>query len=216
MLPLYFQIVLLDSATTAGARLAIPSLATPLGGLVAGIVMSRWGKLLWIVRVGAACMTIGNSLVSSLGFADESWKYLVYIFPANFGQGMINPGILFTSLASFDHAGMLCSRCLRRGGDLITYEIPDHAVSASTTNLIRSLGGVWGVAITSAIVQNTLSTRLPGALHGVPDKERVSRPSQQGFQFTGPELTEHRSLTRYGTPSQPYWHCPRISNFPHG
>jgi hypothetical protein len=105
MLPLYFQVVLLDSATAAGARLAIPSLATPIGGLVAGIVMSRWGRLLWIVRAGAACMMLGNALVSCLGFEDASWKYLVYVFPANFGQGMVNPGILFTLLASFGHAG---------------------------------------------------------------------------------------------------------------
>ena len=107
MLPLYFQVVLLDSTTTAGARLAIPSLATPIGGLIAGIVMSRWGKLLWIVRFGAALMSLGNGLTTSLGFHDASWKYLVYIFPANFGQGMIYPGILFTSLASFDHAGLI-------------------------------------------------------------------------------------------------------------
>jgi hypothetical protein len=52
----------------------------------------------------------------------------------------------------------------------------DHAVSASTTYLIRSLGAVWGVAITSAIVQNTLSVRLPEALSWVSDKEKASNP----------------------------------------
>jgi hypothetical protein len=177
MLPLYFQVVLLDSATAAGARLAIPSLATPIGGLVAGIVMSRWGGLLWIVRAGVACMMLGNALVSSLGFEDASWKYLVYIFPANFGQGMANPGILFTSLASFGHAGRTTriddEAWCRVYATANTSEI-DHAVSASTTYLIRSLGAVWGVAITSAIVQNTLSVRLPDALSLVPDKEKAS------------------------------------------
>ncbi|GKT67968.1 vacuolar basic amino acid transporter 2 [Colletotrichum tofieldiae] len=153
MLPLFFQVVLLDSATTAGARLAIPSLATPLGGLVAGIVMSRWGKLIWLVRFGAFFMLFGNALVTALQFQDSKWKYLVYIFPANLGQGIIYPAILFTTLASFDHA--------------------DHAVSASTVYLVRSLGTVWGVAITSAIVQTTLSLRLPEALGDIPDKWRV-------------------------------------------
>lgn len=105
MLPLFFQVVLLDSATKAGARLAIPSLATPLGGLVAGIVMSRWGKLVWLVRTGAFFMLFGNALVTALQFEDSNWKYLVYIFPANLGQGIIYPAILFTTLASFDHAG---------------------------------------------------------------------------------------------------------------
>jgi hypothetical protein len=106
MLPLFFQVVLLDSATTAGARLAIPSLATPIGGLISGIVMSRWGKLTSLVRAGALLMVVGNALVTSFRFKDATWKYFVYIFPANLGQGIVYPGILFTSLATFEHAGI--------------------------------------------------------------------------------------------------------------
>ncbi|KAH8890166.1 MFS general substrate transporter [Thozetella sp. PMI_491] len=161
-LPLFFQVVLLDSATTAGARLAIPSLATPIGGLIAGIVMSRWGKLITLVRIGASLMVLGNALVASLKFEDSEWKYFAYIFPANLGQGIVYPGILFTGLATFGHA--------------------DHAVSASTTYLIRSLGTVWGVAVTSAVVQTTLSIRLPDALGEIPDKWRV-RPFLSPFGF---------------------------------
>ncbi|KLU90323.1 vacuolar basic amino acid transporter 2 [Magnaporthiopsis poae ATCC 64411] len=153
MLPLFFQVVLEDSATTAGARLAIPSLATPLGGLIAGLAMARWGKLLWLMRLGALVMVSGNALVTSLRFSDSSWKYLVYIFPANLGQGIVFPSVLFTSLASFEHS--------------------DHAVSVSTTYLIRSLGQVWGVAITSAMVQTTLSARLPAALGDIPEKAKL-------------------------------------------
>ncbi|KAF1962789.1 major facilitator superfamily transporter [Byssothecium circinans] len=153
MLPLFFQVVLQDSATKAGARLAIPSLATPIGGVIAGVVMSRWGKLIWLVRLGAILMTFGNGLVTSLSFYDSTWKYLVYIFPANLGQGIIYPAILFTTLASFDHS--------------------DHAVSASTVYLIRSLGSVWGVAITATIVQNTLGAQLPAVLSDIPNKEQI-------------------------------------------
>ncbi|KAK2003276.1 MFS general substrate transporter [Colletotrichum falcatum] len=135
MLPPFFQVVLLDSATTTGARLAIPSLVTPLGGLLAGIVMSRWGKPVWLVRTGAFLMLLGNALVTALQFQDSKCKYLVYIFPANLGQ--------------------------------------DYAVSASTVYLIRSLGSVWGVAVTSAIAQTTLSLRPPEALGDVPNKWRL-------------------------------------------
>jgi len=49
----------------------------------------------------------------------------------------------------------------------------DHAVSASTVYLVRSMGTVWGVAVTAAIVQTVLKDRLPGALGDVPDKEKV-------------------------------------------
>lgn len=110
MLPLFFQVVLLDTATKAGARLAIPSLATPIGGLIAGITMSRWGKLLTLVKIGAVLMTLGNGLVTSLSFYDSTWKYMVFIFPANLGQGIIYPATLFTTLASFDHSGKFALR----------------------------------------------------------------------------------------------------------
>ncbi|KAM3557589.1 hypothetical protein ARSEF4850_005013 [Beauveria asiatica] len=153
MLPLFFQAVLLETAAKAGARLAIPSLAGPLGGLVAGIVMSRRGKLVPLVRVGACSMLLGNTLTATLAFSDSSWKYFAYIFPANFGQGIIYPAILFTSLASFEHA--------------------DHAVSASTVYLVPSLGTMWGVSMTSAILQTTLSIRLPEALGHVPNKWKI-------------------------------------------
>lgn len=100
-----FQVILLDSPSKAGTRLVIPCLFTPLGGLIAGIVMSRWGKLASIVRVGAALMFVGNLLVMLLRFNDSAWKYFVYVIPANLGQGMVYPGILFTFLAAFDHTG---------------------------------------------------------------------------------------------------------------
>ncbi|KAM3516089.1 hypothetical protein MY11210_000371 [Beauveria gryllotalpidicola] len=171
MLPLFFQAVLLESAAKAGARLAIPSLAGPLGGLVAGLVMSRWGKLVPLVRVGAFFMLLGNTLTATLAFSDSSWKYFAYIFPANFGQGIIYPSILFTSLASFEHA--------------------DHAVSASTVYLVRSLGTMWGVSITSAILQTTLSIRLPEALGDVPNKWKIIkdiRHSVDALHNLPPEL----------------------------
>lgn len=50
-------------------------------------------------------MLIGNALTTSLQFVDQDWKYFVYIFPANLGQGMVMPAMLFTGLATFEHAG---------------------------------------------------------------------------------------------------------------
>jgi hypothetical protein len=115
MLPLFFQVVLEESASKAGARLAIPALGTPLGSLVTGLSMSRWGKLIWLMRAGAFVMMLGNVLVTSLQFSDSSWRYLVYIFPANLGQGIVFPSILFTALASVEHSGRCkCSLTVAR------------------------------------------------------------------------------------------------------
>jgi MFS family permease len=103
MIPLFFQVILLDSPSQAGMRLVIPSLATPIGGLISGIIMSRYGRLSELVRAGCFLMMIGNCLVVSLQYTDSTWKYLVYLVPANLGQGMVYPAILFTFLAAFDH-----------------------------------------------------------------------------------------------------------------
>jgi len=104
MIPLFFQVVLLDSASKAGLRLVIPSLSTPVGGLIAGFVMSRWGQLGNLVRVGCLLMMLGNGLVASLQYQDCAWKYVAYLFPANIGQGIVYPSILFTNIAAFEQS----------------------------------------------------------------------------------------------------------------
>ena len=104
MVPLFFQVVLLDSASKAGVRLIIPSLSTPIGGLIAGYIMSLGGMLGHLVRLGCFFMTLGNGLVASLQYQDASWKYVAYLFPANLGQGIVYPSILFTNIASFEQS----------------------------------------------------------------------------------------------------------------
>lgn len=107
MIPLFFQAVLLDSASQAGMRLIVPALSTPIGGLIAGFIMSRWGQLSHLVRAGCFFMMLGNALVASLKYQDSSWKYIAYLFPANIGQGIVYPSILFTNIASFEQSRKL-------------------------------------------------------------------------------------------------------------
>lgn len=104
MVPLFFQVVLSDSASKAGMRLIVPALSTPIGGLIAGFVMSRWGLLGHLVRAGCFFMMLGNGLVASLSYQDSSWKYVAYLFPANIGQGIVYPSILFTNIAAFEQS----------------------------------------------------------------------------------------------------------------
>ena len=133
--------------------------------------MSRWGKLIALMRIGAVLMLVGNGLLCTLQFVDSQWKYFAYLLPASIGQGIIYPSILFTSLASFDHHGMYMSTDTPRFHVAKTFL--DHAVSTSTVYLLRSLGGVWGVSITSANFQTVLGSRLSEALGEIPHKWRV-------------------------------------------
>ena len=80
---------------------------------------------------------------------------------------------------------------------------------------------MYGVAITSAIVQTTLSIRLPDALGEIPDKWRV-RPfslrcavlcceCEAGNKLENTDArARRRSLTKSDTPSRPSRRCPRM------
>jgi hypothetical protein len=135
--------------------------------------MSRWGQLATLVRAGTCLMALGNFLIMSLQLNDASWKHFIYLIPANLGQGIVYPSILFTFIAAFEHSGKSgCYVLLVKALEPFNKGI-EQAVSTSTTYLIRSLGTVYGVALTSAIIQNFLAAKLPKALHGVPHKSRV-------------------------------------------
>lgn len=105
MLPLFFQVVVMDTPSRAGMRLMIPSLSTPVGGLIAGYTMSKCGRLSRLIRVGTLLMTIGNLLLVLLDFDNAPWKYLLFLFPANLGLGMMNPSVLFSFISAFEHRG---------------------------------------------------------------------------------------------------------------
>lgn len=135
-LPQLFHIVLGDTTSQAGLRLAIPSLSTPLGGLTTGIMMNKYRLLRSLVFTGTIFMTLGNFLVLLVNKATNGWLLALLLVPANYGQGVAYPSSLFTFIFAYGP---------RR-----------HATSTSTTYLMRSIGGVWGVSGVSAIIQTYL------------------------------------------------------------
>lgn len=58
------------------------------------------------------------------------------------------------------------------GGRITDPEL-DQAVATSMVYLFRSMGTVWGVAASSALLQNILTNQLPLALEGIANKEKV-------------------------------------------
>lgn len=107
MVPLFFQAVRGDSASTAGFRLVVPSMATPVGGVIAGVLMQRGCKMSYNVRLGTAMMFIGNLLAIGLGQKGSSWSDVVFLLPANLGLGLTNPSVLFSFVSLFEHQGQL-------------------------------------------------------------------------------------------------------------
>lgn len=135
-IPLYFQGVLLTSATTSGLYLIVPSLVSSAVGTGTGFLISRTRRLKWPLALGSSAYLAGVLCLSAL---DRSWPaalFLLALVPYSAGQGFQFPGTFIAVLA--------------------LWEQRKQAVVTSTLILWRSLGMVLGVAGSSLVVQNAL------------------------------------------------------------
>lgn len=114
ILPLYFQVVLMDTPSSAGLRLVPPSLATPLGGLATGIAMRNGNSLTVLTRFGLVFMAITMVITGTIELNDKAWKFSAYTVVGNFGQGVVYPSILFGFIRASETKGKLYLRKRKR------------------------------------------------------------------------------------------------------
>ena len=119
-IPLYFQAVLLESATDSGLRLMVPSMAATIAGVSTGFLISWSKRLKWPLVLGTVLVFIGTVALSSMQIGMPTWLYLVFLVPHSMGQGFLFPGA-FIALLSLS-------------------EQDEQAVVTSTMTLWRSLG----------------------------------------------------------------------------
>lgn len=144
-LPLLFQINLGDSVTQSGLRLAIPSLATPIGGITTGLLMAKSTQYLPNLPIyGTLFMALGNFSAVFISHKLPNWLINILLVPANIGQGIAYPSSLFLFIYFFESS--------------------KQASSTSTVYLMRNIGGVWGVTYISSVTLFVLRTHLKSDL----------------------------------------------------
>ena len=153
--PLYFQAVLLESATTSGLRLLVPSLCTSFIGVLTGFLITWSKKLKWSLNVGGLLMLAGTVSLTLMRRGLPEWTYSLFLVLHSLGQGFQNPGTFMSILSVSDQK--------------------DQAVVSSTLILFRSLGMVLGVAYSSLVVQNALVYYLDKFVSG-PERDQVLLP----------------------------------------
>ncbi|CAI7052150.1 BBT_collapsed_G0004950.mRNA.1.CDS.1 [Saccharomyces cerevisiae] len=154
-LPLFFQIVLGDSTAKAGLRLTIPSLFTPVGSLITGFSMSKYNCLRLLLYIGISLMFLGNFLFLFIEKTSPNWLIGLFLIPANLGQGITFPTTLFTFIFMFSKS--------------------DQATATSTLYLFRSIGSVWGVAISAGVIQLSFAELLRSNLKGLLDENKIKK-----------------------------------------
>jgi hypothetical protein len=105
LMPLFFQVVFLDTPSQAGFRLILPSIATPLGGITAGFIMARRNWLIGMTHVGFVMLMANSLFLLLLGIDAAGWKYSALMMLGNFGQGMVFPASLFAFIRTADRQG---------------------------------------------------------------------------------------------------------------
>ncbi|KFY17823.1 hypothetical protein V492_00352 [Pseudogymnoascus sp. VKM F-4246] len=153
-MPIFFQAVRLETATSSGLRLLVSALAGTICGVSTGFLITWSRRLKWPLVLGAALVFLGPVTLTTINKDMSIVIILVFLALGSMGQGFQFPGTFMAILAVSDQT--------------------EQAVVTSTLMLWRSLGTVIGVASSSLVLQNALVQYLDAFVSG-PDKAEVIR-----------------------------------------
>ncbi|CAG8465704.1 18331_t:CDS:10 [Racocetra persica] len=151
--PLYFQVVKSETATTSGLELlplmlGVVVMAISSGQLVSRTVFFTYGTL---CVLGSILMAVGSGLISTFSVDTSRGQIIGYCLIAGLGIGLI---IQIIVLAGQGIA-----------------EPKDIATVTALLTFFRTMGAVFGVAILGTVFNNVLTANLPqeyrGFLHGL-------------------------------------------------
>ncbi|OAA39053.1 multidrug resistance protein fnx1 [Cordyceps fumosorosea ARSEF 2679] len=151
--PLYFQAVLLISATSSGLRLMLLAIASSAAGALTGLFITRMRRLQSPLVCAAAL-------------------YLASIVSICCMRPGLSPNVFCLALVPYSVANGL-QYTTTAVAVLATSEHDEQAVVMSALAIWRSLGTVLGVALSSVVVQNGLLYYLNVNVHG-PLKDDVT------------------------------------------
>ncbi|EKG13371.1 Major facilitator superfamily [Macrophomina phaseolina MS6] len=170
--PLYFQAVMLDSASQSGFRMAAPSLAVMICGVSSGLIMTYTRRMKELIVGGSLISLAGAICLTSMWDGIPKWLATIFVVPVSTGLGLSFPAVSLAVLANS------------------TQE--DQAVMTSTLSLFRSLGAVFGVAISSLIAQSALTTGLENYVTG-PEKQEIILRVRKSVRAIFDLTQEHRT-----------------------
>jgi EmrB/QacA subfamily drug resistance transporter len=140
-MPVYFQVVNGASATSSGLRLVPMMAGIIVTSVLAGRRISATGRYRRYPIAGTAIMTVGIVLLTQLDTQTPMLEASAFLLIMGIGVGMVMPVTVLAVQNAVD----------RR----------DLGAATAGSNLFRSLGSAFGVAIFGSILSNRLSAELP-------------------------------------------------------
>ncbi|KAL1754896.1 major facilitator superfamily domain-containing protein [Schizophyllum commune] len=156
--PMWFQTVMLASASTAGLHLLPLSVAMSVGSMLAGYVMHKSGRYK-ALNLTFGILPLVSTVLIYLIREDSSDAHLwLSIIPLGFGNAVV----------------------------LQTMLKKDMAVGTGFGQLWRGVGQVCGVAVSSAIFQSRLDSELRARISGDELVTRIRLSASYLFELDGP------------------------------
>ncbi|KAF9582704.1 hypothetical protein BGW38_010866 [Lunasporangiospora selenospora] len=146
-LPIYFQIVVKETATAAGLAMIPLEVGIFISSYLAGVLITRYGKCLPYIYSGTGFTLLGIGLCLLLAQTPSKAIHLVVLFICGCGIGQLFPSLIVAIQASVDRK--------------------DIATVSALNFFFRMTGSGLGVAINGAIFQNRLAAAL--VQQGVPE-----------------------------------------------
>ncbi|KAJ7856901.1 major facilitator superfamily domain-containing protein [Mycena leptocephala] len=167
--PMWFQVVTLESAATAGLHLMPNSVSMSTGAVFAGWMMQRTGRYKNINLIFGIFPFVGAVLISLMREDSGPIQSWLSIIPLGFGNAVVLQTMMIALFANLPESQM--------------------AVGTGFAQLFRGIGQVGGVAISSAIFQTCLDTELRKRIHTPGAEELIMkiRRSSEIVRTLGPE-----------------------------
>ncbi|KAI0028996.1 major facilitator superfamily domain-containing protein [Vararia minispora EC-137] len=174
-LPMWFQSVMLTSASEAGLHLLPNSIAMSIGSLFSGYYMHRTGRFKALDIVTGIFPFVASVLVIRLRPDSGPVALWLSVLPLGFGNSVALQTMLIALLA----------------------HIPAQAMAVGTgfALLFRGLGQVAGVGVASAIFQGHLAAALSERIKG-PDAASVIAGIRRSAVFVESLAPEHQTSAR--------------------
>jgi EmrB/QacA subfamily drug resistance transporter len=151
-IPLYLQIVKGATPTQSGLMM-LPMMAGIIGtSILVGQLTARWGRYKWLPVAGLAILTIGLTVMSTVGVDTSLILSFFYLLIIGIGLGFC----MQTLILAIQN----------------TVEPRDLGAATSSGAFFRSLGGAFGVAALGTVLTNQLAAQmarlLPPAIAQLP------------------------------------------------
>lgn len=163
--PFYFQAVYGMSATQA-SLLLIPAIVCGVSGsLAGGIYMQKTGKYYWLTVGCYASLVIGLMMIVAFsGVVISSIPGMVIgMMICAFSNGI---GVTSTLIAL-----------------LVNATPEDQAIATACSYLFRSLGSVFGLALSSTAINQVLRTTLKERLNSGPDADKIANQVRKNLDL---------------------------------